>query len=159
VTSSTQAAVPAVPPSTAEPAWHTLSADQVLGIQAVAELDGLSPAEAASRAERFSLFNLFFSIAAKDELKTVFSLDTFSDKTFVISTGLSVLAIILATVLGPLQKFLDTISLDVQQWLICLAVSLSIIVISEIRKAILRRSARPAAEVTGPARQAAAVAA
>ena len=107
----------------------------------------------------FSLFNLFFSIAAKDELKTVFSLDTFSDKTFVISTGLSVVAIILATVLGPLQKFLDTTSLDVQQWLICLAVSLSIIVISEIRKAILRRSTRPAAEVTVSAPQAAAVAA
>jgi Ca2+-transporting ATPase len=89
----------------------------------------------------FSLFNLLFSIAVKDELKTVFSLDTFSDKTFVISTGLSVVAIILATVLGPLQKLLDTTSLDVQQWLICLAVSLSIIVISEIRKAVRRRSA------------------
>ena len=33
--------------------WHTLSADQVLSIQAVTELDGLSSAEAASRAERF----------------------------------------------------------------------------------------------------------
>ncbi len=104
----------------------------------------------------FSLFNLFFSIAVKDELKTVFSLDTFSDRTFVISTGLSVFTIILATVLGPLQKFLDTTSLDVQQWLICLAVALSIIVISEIRKVFLRRSAGPVAEVEVPAPQAAA---
>ena len=82
----------------------------------------------------FSLFNLFFSMAVKDERKTVFSLDTFSDRTFGISTGLSVLTIILATVLGPLQRFLETTPLDVQQWLICLCVALSIIVISEIRK-------------------------
>jgi P-type Ca2+ transporter type 2C len=99
----------------------------------------------------FSLFNLFFSISAKDQVKTVFSLDTFSDKTFVISTGLSVVAIILATVLGPLQKLLDTTSLDVQQWLICLCVSLSIIVISEIRKVFLRRSAEPAVDAEAAA--------
>jgi len=100
----------------------------------------------------FSLFNLFFSMAVKDELKTIFSLDTFSDHTFIVSTGLSVVAIILATVLGPLQKLLETTSLDVQQWLICLCVALSIIVMSEIRKVFLRRSAAPAAEVgaSGP---------
>ena len=106
-----------------------------------------------------SLFNLFFSIEVKDERKTVFSLDTFSDHTFVLSTGLSVLTIILATVFGPLQKFLETTSLDVQQWLICIAVALSIIVIAEIRKAFLRRSPGPVAQVEAPVPQAAAVAA
>ena len=35
----------------------------------------------------FSLNALFFSIATKDERRTVFSLDTFSDKTFTIATG------------------------------------------------------------------------
>jgi Ca2+-transporting ATPase len=52
-----------------------------------------------------------------------------------------VLTLILATVLGPLQKLLETTSLDVQQWLICGCVALSIIVVSEIRKAIRRRTA------------------
>ena len=42
---------------------------------------------------------------------------------------------------GPLQKLLETTSLDVQQWLICGCVALSIIVVSEIRKAIRRRAA------------------
>jgi len=96
----------------------------------------------------FSLFNLFFSMAVKDELKTIFSLDTFSDHTFIVSTGLSVVAIILATVLGPLQKLLETTSLDVQQWLICILVSLSVLVASEIRKFVLRRSAPQAAPAT-----------
>jgi hypothetical protein len=62
-------------------------------------------------------------------------------------------------VLGPLQRFLDATSLDVQQWLICLCVSLSIIVISEIRKIFQRRSAEPVAEAEVPAPQVAAVAA
>jgi hypothetical protein len=37
----------------------------------------------------FSLLNLFFSIEAKDERQSAFSLDTFSDRTFIITTGLS----------------------------------------------------------------------
>jgi len=93
----------------------------------------------------FSLFALFFSIATKDEQRTVFSLDTFADKTFNIATVVSVLTLILSTVLGPFQKFLATTSLDVQQWLICTGVALSIIVVSEIRKVIRRRKAAGAA--------------
>ncbi len=73
-----------------------------------------------------------------------FSLDTFSDRTFNLATVASVLTLILATVLGPLQKLLETTSLDVQQWLICICVALSIIVVSEVRKAIRRRTAGPA---------------
>ena len=57
------------------------------------------------------------------------------------------LTLILATVLGPLQKLLETTSLDVQQWLICGCVALSIIVVSEIRKAIRRRAAGAAPAV------------
>lgn len=71
----------------------------------------------------------------------MFSLDTFADKTFNIATGVSVLTLILATVLGPFEKLLTMTSLDVQQWIICVAVALSIIVISEIRKALKRRTA------------------
>ena len=89
----------------------------------------------------FSLYALFFSIATKDERRTAFSLDTFSDKTFNIATVVSVLTLILATVLGPFQKFLQMTSLDLQQWIICTAVALSIIAASEIRKAFRRRRA------------------
>ena len=98
----------------------------------------------------FSLYALFFSIATKDERRTVFSLDTFADKTFNICTGVSVLTLILSTVLGPFQDFLEMTALDVQQWLICTAVALSIIVASEIRKAIRRRRATGAAPAGPP---------
>jgi Ca2+-transporting ATPase len=87
----------------------------------------------------FSLFNLFFSITTKDELSTVFTVDTFADKPFAIATGLSALSIILATTFNPLQAFLKTTSLSLQQWLICTCVALSIVAVSEIQKAVLRR--------------------
>ena len=49
------------------------------------------------------------------------------------------LTLILATVLGPLQAFLDTVALDTAQWLVCVAAALSILVVSEIRVAVLGR--------------------
>ena len=101
----------------------------------------------------FSLYALFFSIATKDERRTVFTLDTFSDKTFNIATGVSVLTLFLATIFGPLQPFLKTTNLDVQQWLICTGVALSIIGASEIRKAIRRRAAGESVPA-GPSRSA-----
>jgi Ca2+-transporting ATPase len=89
----------------------------------------------------FSLYALFFSIETRDERRTAFSLDTFSDAKFVIATGVSILTLLLTTVFGPLQKFLKTTSLDVRQWSICLAVALSIVVVSEIYKAVRRHTA------------------
>lgn len=87
----------------------------------------------------FSLFNLFFSMTTKDETKTVFSLDTFADKPFAIATAVSTVATILATTLDPLQALLKTTPLTVAQWLSCAAIALSIVVFSEIQKAVLRR--------------------
>ena len=76
----------------------------------------------------------------------MFSLDTLSDRIFVRMTVVSVLTLILATVFGPLEALLKTTSLDVQQWLICICVALSVIVVSEIRKAVRRRAAAQTAQ-------------
>ncbi len=89
----------------------------------------------------FSLYALFFSIETRDARRTAFSLDTFSDSKFVIATSVSILTLLLTTVFGPLQAFLKTTSLDVRQWSICLAVALSIVVMSEIGKAVRRHTA------------------
>jgi len=89
----------------------------------------------------FSLFNLFFSIETRDERESAFSLNTFSDRTFIITTGVSFLLLVLATLLGPCQAILKTTALDERQWLLCAGVALSVIVASEIQKAVLRRAA------------------
>ena len=92
----------------------------------------------------FSLFTLVFSLATKDSRRTAFSLDTFDDRTLNRATIVSVLTLIVSTVLGPLQNFLDTVALSFDQWLICVGLSLVILLVSEIWKAVLRRSAAAA---------------
>ena len=89
----------------------------------------------------FALYILFFSIESKDERDSAFSLDTFSDKTFVITSSGSFILLVLSTILGIFQVVMKTVRLDVRQWLICTAVALSIVVIAETRKAVLRRAA------------------
>jgi P-type Ca2+ transporter type 2C len=89
----------------------------------------------------FALFLLFFSIESKDQRDSAFSLDTFSDRTFVITTIGSFILLVLSTVLGIFHTVMKTVTLDVRQWLICTAVALAIVVAAEIRKAILRRAA------------------
>jgi Ca2+-transporting ATPase len=87
----------------------------------------------------FALFLLFFSIESKDQRDSAFSLDTFSDKTFIVTTSGSFVLLVLSTVLDIFHTVMKTITLDVRQWLICAAVALSIVVAAEIRKAVLRR--------------------
>ena len=92
----------------------------------------------------FALFLLLFSVESKDERDSAFSLDTFSDKTFVVTSSGSFILLILSTVLSIFHVVLKTVTLDVRQWLICAAVALSIVVAAEIRKAVLRQSAAKA---------------
>jgi Ca2+-transporting ATPase len=87
----------------------------------------------------FSLGCLFFSAVTRDESRTVFRLETVTDRMFVRSTLLSIATLILTTTLGPLQAFLETVPLDTTQWLVCIGAALPIIVVAEIRGAVLRR--------------------
>jgi P-type Ca2+ transporter type 2C len=89
----------------------------------------------------FALFLLFFSIESEDQRDSAFSLDTFSDRTFVITTIGSFVLLVLSTVLDIFHTVMKTVTLDVRQWLICAAVALSIVAAAEARKAVLRRSA------------------
>ena len=97
----------------------------------------------------FALFLLFFSIESEDQRDSAFSLNTFSDKTFIITTIGSFLLLVVSTVLDIFQTVIRTVRLDVRQWLICTAVALSIMVAAEIRKAVLRRTAVKAIHPAG----------
>ncbi len=87
----------------------------------------------------FSLGNLFFSFTVRSDIRSVFSLDTFADRRFVIASLMSIGAIVLATELGVLQRLLGTVELSLGQWLICGLAAAAVVVAAEIRKAILRR--------------------
>jgi Ca2+-transporting ATPase len=86
----------------------------------------------------FAIANLLFSFTARDELRSVFSLDTFNDRTFLIASLMSVGAIVFATELRFFQRILDTVELTGNQWLICIGAGATIVAASEIRKLLLR---------------------
>jgi P-type Ca2+ transporter type 2C len=98
----------------------------------------------------FALANLFFSFTTKDELRSVFSIETFEDRKFVIASGLSVLAILAAPEVGVLNRLLDTVDLSRDQWLVCIAASLTIVAVSELRKLVLRRRVGSGSAVEQP---------
>ena len=71
----------------------------------------------------FALFRLFSSLETADPEESLFSGSILGNRPLLMATGLSVLTIILATEFGFLQRLLGTVSLTVDQWLICIAVS------------------------------------
>jgi len=94
----------------------------------------------------FSLFRLFSSLETADEDESLFGGSIIANRPLLLGTGLSVLTIILATELGFLQRLLGTVSLSVDQWVVCIVVPLSLIVVEEVRKLLkVRTGDEPAA--------------
>jgi Ca2+-transporting ATPase len=87
----------------------------------------------------FACANLFYAFCERDELQTVFSLDVLRDRKFLMFSGMSALAILLAPQLGLLNRILDTVPLTLRQWLICIVSGFAAVAVTEIRKLILRR--------------------
>lgn len=63
----------------------------------------------------FALTSVFLSLAARDETKSVFSLDVLEDRLLVRTTGISLVLIFMAAQLGALQRILHTKSLKLQR--------------------------------------------
>ena len=87
----------------------------------------------------FALANILLSYAVKDPLRSVFSLDTLSDRRLLQVSALSLVVIVLSTELRILQRILDSVPLTGQQWLVCILGSATVLVASEIQKFVLRR--------------------
>ncbi len=87
----------------------------------------------------FSLFNVTLGLSARSEFGTVFVRDTVADRRQLQLYGLSLLFILLGTELGFLQRVLGVISLNGNQWLICIAVAFALLLVDEVVKFILRR--------------------
>jgi P-type Ca2+ transporter type 2C len=87
----------------------------------------------------FAIANVFLAYSVKDRLRSVFTAETFADRKLLLATGLSAIAILFGTELGIFQRILGTVSLTGQQWIVCLLAGLTIVVVSEARKFLLRR--------------------
>jgi P-type Ca2+ transporter type 2C len=86
----------------------------------------------------FAIANLFYSFCERDRLESVFNLDVLRDRKFLMFSGMSLLAIILAPQLDLLNRILDTVPLSFRQWLVCFVPALVVVAATEIRKLVLR---------------------
>ncbi len=108
----------------------------------------------------FSLYNLFFSLETANEDRSLFSSELLENPMLVKTSFASLIAIIAATELGFFHRLLDTVSLTLDQWVVCAAVAASIIVICEVKKLlhirVTEEVAVPAVEAASAVRKAAA---
>jgi P-type Ca2+ transporter type 2C len=117
-------------------------ADDHYGSSAIARTMGLTT---------FAISNVVFSLTTRDERRSVFSLELLEDRTFLLCTGGSLVAIVLGTELGIMQRVLNTVHLTGHQWLVCIVVGLAIIPVSEARRLLLARRGSKAGAVVDPA--------
>ena len=108
----------------------------------------------------FALFRIVSSLETADEKRSVFSGYVLDNPTLLKGTGLSILFVVLATELGILQNVLTMVHLNGEQWLICIGVALSLLVVEEVRKLFKVRAGHelPEPNTGSPAAEAAATA-
>jgi Ca2+-transporting ATPase len=94
----------------------------------------------------FALANVFFSLEARDERRSIFNLDILDDRKFLVFTGASFAAIVVGPEIGLFQRILHTTNLTFREWLACIGVALTIIVVAEVRKVLMRRRDAAAVE-------------
>jgi Ca2+-transporting ATPase len=87
----------------------------------------------------FSLAVLFVGLGSRSETRSIFNLDTLSNLKFLSRVGISLVAAILVTELGFLQRWFETASLSAEQWAVCILFGSAVLWVMEILKYINRR--------------------
>jgi Ca2+-transporting ATPase len=90
----------------------------------------------------FVLMQLVNVMNVRSETGSVFRRDTLRNGKLWLAVLIVAVLQVLATSWGPLQSVFDTTQLDLEQWLVCLAVASSVLVVDEVRKLGLRLRAR-----------------
>jgi P-type Ca2+ transporter type 2C len=80
--------------------------------------------------------NVALAIGTRDERRSMFSVGYFADRHFLFAIGGAIAAIVLQTELRLFQRLLGTVSLDLGQWVLCVAIGLLVLVVYEVRKAL-----------------------
>ena len=80
-------------------------------------------------------------------MRTIFSRVSLPGPTQLRRYGLALLALILVTEIGFLQRVFSTVDLTLAQWGICTGIALSLVVVEEVIKVFIRRRTRATAPV------------
>ncbi len=86
-----------------------------------------------------SLFHVAAGFLARDQDGTIFSRSAIPGATQLRRYGLSLLAVVAITALNILERIFDTTPLSADQWAICGSIALSLLVVEELIKLVLRR--------------------
>jgi Ca2+-transporting ATPase len=92
-----------------------------------------------------SLFHLAAGLLARDQVHTIFNAHTLPGPTQLRRYGLALAAIILVTEIGFLQRVFSVVELTFNQWLICIGIALTLVVVEEVIKFFIRRRDRTGA--------------
>ena len=90
-----------------------------------------------------SLFHVAAGLLARDQHKTIFSRDQIPDASQLRRYGFALLAIIAVTTIGILEQIFGTVEMTFGQWTICIGFALTLVVVEELIKFVLRRRERP----------------
>lgn len=94
----------------------------------------------------FVLFQFFNILNVRNESRTVFSSETFSNIYLWVSLAAVLFLQVLVTHWGTAQRLFDTTDISLSQWLTCIAVASSVLWVEEVRKQIVRFRAHRTAE-------------
>jgi Ca2+-transporting ATPase len=87
-----------------------------------------------------SVFHLFGALLCRDQTGTIFDRDSLPGAAQLRRYGLALLAIVVVTSLDFLQRIFGTTALDLGQWCTCIGIALSLVVVEELVKVVVRRS-------------------
>ena len=89
-----------------------------------------------------SLFHVAGALLCRDQVNTIFDRDAVPGVMQLRRYGVSLLAIILVTSLDILERIFDTAGLSFNQWCICVGIALSLVVVEEVVKLVIRGRTR-----------------
>jgi P-type Ca2+ transporter type 2C len=96
-----------------------------------------------------SLFHLAAGFLARDQRNTIFDREALPGATQLRRYGIALLATILVTSIGFLQRIFDTVELSFAQWWICIGLASTLVIFEELVKFVIRRRERSGPEVEG----------
>jgi P-type Ca2+ transporter type 2C len=104
----------------------------------------------------FALTNIWFALETSDEDNSVFSNSILANPTLLKMAGLAIIATVVTSEIGLLNRLIGTVNLSTEQWGISIVASLAIVVLCEIKKLLKIRTTEAAVRVVPEAAPAAA---
>jgi Ca2+-transporting ATPase len=101
--------------------------------------DGGAVVAATMLLTTLSLFHVVAGLLSRDQVNTIFDRDAVPAMAQLRRYGVSVLAIVAITGLEILQRIFGTTRLTADQWAICIGLAISLLVVEELIKFVLRR--------------------